>query len=484
MSDLSAAKQELVRRLLRGRIGADSSARLADLGFARSTPKLQHDPAGRFDKFPLTEMQQAYWVGRQRSLELGNVAIHSYLEIHMDALDVDRLERAWNAVIRRHDVLRAIIHSDGYQQTLRDVGEYRIHTEACATRGECDARRAQLRDRMSHEVFDTERWPLFALAVTQGPDSGVVLHVSVDGVLIDAWSLGIVIRECLELYESPDLQLPELAITFRDYVMARRLLRDRPSYQESLSWWRRRLETMPGPPDLPLLRQPRMLRNPKFVRRSGELDAAKWRRLRQKAGAEGITPPCLMLTLYAEVLSRWASNRKFTLNVPRFDRPAAHPQIDDLVGEFASFTLLICDLSRPATLLERCRHLQQQMWEALEHGDVDGLTVIRELIRMRGRGGASFPVVLTANPSLGSHRPRAATTALPWRVVHAITQTPQIWLDFQVGERDECLSFNWDAVDELFPPGLLDEANEAFRGLVEALAEDESRFNHPVASGC
>lgn len=476
---LSPAKRDLVQRLLRGEMEGEVSTRLRNFGFVSSPPQLQHDHAARFEKFPLTEMQQAYWVGRQRSLELGNVAIHSYLEIHLNALDVARLQRAWNRIIQRHDMLRAVILPDGYQQVLTRVNEYQIQVISCATRSECDAAKVQLRERMSHEVFDMQNWPPFSLAVTEGAGEAV-LHISVDGALIDAWSLSTVIRECLELYQGPEICLPDLEITFRDYVMAERAVRNQPAYQASLAWWRQRLEKLPGPPDLPLMKQPRLLRNPKFVRRVGGLEAVKWHALRQAAGLRGITPPCLLLTLYAHVLSFWVANRQFTLNVPRFDRRAVHPQLDDLVGEFASFTLLACDTSGPATLLEKAQRLQSQMWELLEHRDVSGLTVIRELIRLRGRGSASFPVVFTGNPSLGAHKPRALPAVLPGQIDYAITQTPQVWLDFQIGERDGCLSFNWDAVDELFPPGMLDELNSSFSRLLDTISQDESLWGNAL----
>ncbi len=477
LAALSPDKRELVRRLLAGRVDAGQVQRLDTPGFARPLPALMHDEAGRFEPFPLTDMQQAYWVGRQRSLELGNVAIHSYLEIRIGGLDVERLERAWNAVLQRHDMLRAIILPDGRQQVLREVGPYPVGVEVYASGAEHETGRQRLRARMSHEVFTTDRWPLFELRVSHGPEVGSILHMSVDGVLLDAWSLSTVMRECLELYEQPTRRLPEVDISFRDYVLAERRLRDQPAYQAALAWWRQRLPTLPGPPELPLARHPRLLRNPRFMRRSGELSAERWQRLKSKAGAEGITAPSLVLTAYAEVLASWATNRAFTLNVPRFDRPPVHPQIDDVVGEFASFTLVPCDCSRPATLLARARQIQDEMWALLEYGQVSGLTIARELLRTRGRGAASFPVVFTGNPSLGTHRPRAAPTSLKGSVENAITQTPQVWLDFQVGERDGALAFNWDAVDELFPTGMLDDMNRALCGLLERIARDDVRLD-------
>lgn len=41
-----------------------------------SLPAIAPDPQNRYQPFPLNEMQQAYWIGRNSLFEMGNVAIH------------------------------------------------------------------------------------------------------------------------------------------------------------------------------------------------------------------------------------------------------------------------------------------------------------------------------------------------------------------------------------------------------------------------
>ncbi|HXO20622.1 MAG TPA: condensation domain-containing protein, partial [Thermoanaerobaculia bacterium] len=58
-------------------------------------PELVPDPAGRHQPFPLTDLQEAYWIGRGGAFEIGNVATHAYYEYDVERLDVARFERAW-----------------------------------------------------------------------------------------------------------------------------------------------------------------------------------------------------------------------------------------------------------------------------------------------------------------------------------------------------------------------------------------------------
>ena len=50
-------------------------------------------PDASFEPFPLTDVQQAYWLGRSGEFDLGNVGTHSYIELPARALDVGRLEQ-------------------------------------------------------------------------------------------------------------------------------------------------------------------------------------------------------------------------------------------------------------------------------------------------------------------------------------------------------------------------------------------------------
>ncbi|MFC7741248.1 hypothetical protein ACFQXA_09960 [Nocardiopsis composta] len=76
---------------------------------AEAAPTLTPDPAARHDPFPLTDVQGAYLVGRGPAYDYGGVACHAYAELRFDDLDPERLRTAWNTLVRRHDMLRAVV---------------------------------------------------------------------------------------------------------------------------------------------------------------------------------------------------------------------------------------------------------------------------------------------------------------------------------------------------------------------------------------
>ena len=164
------------------------------------------DPERRFEPFPLTDVQQAYLFGREASFELGNVASTFYAELETVDLDLERVERAFNALVERHDALRTIFLPDGFQQVLAQVPDYRIGYEDVSTLDAAgrDERLAQLRAELSDTAFPVDRWPLFEVRATRLDDRHVRLHLAFDLLITDGASIARLLGELGRRYVAPD----------------------------------------------------------------------------------------------------------------------------------------------------------------------------------------------------------------------------------------------------------------------------------------
>ena len=141
-------------------------------------------------------------------------------------------------------------------------------------------------------------------------------------------------------------------------------------------------------------------------------------------------------------------------------------------GDFTSLLLLTADHSFPTTFEQRARLLQEQLWCDFEHRYYSGIRVLRDLARVQGSTvPVMMPVVFTS--ILG--RKTAATYPAPWEEpIYFTTQSPQVWLDHLVSEEAGNLVLYWQAVEALFPPGLLDEMFEAYIRFLHRLAADDT----------
>lgn len=442
------------------------------------------DDAQRHQPFPLTDVQQAYWIGRQSGLPLSGVSTHLYVEIDVDDLSLHALQNAWQRLVLRHDMLRAVIDETGYQRVLAQVPDYQIQCQDLrhASAAQRELWQQQVRVDLSHEVHDTTRWPLFSVRAGQISDQRIRLCISLDNLVCDGRSMVMLLSEWAQLARQPESELPTLTIRFRDYVLAQEKWPQRASWNNALNYWLDRLDALPAGPRLPLAQQPEQIGTPHFIRREAHLSADQWDTLRQRAADAGITPNALLLSVWSHVLANWSSEAHFTLNLTLFQRPDIHPQLPMLVGDFTSLSLLTCDMRGEVDFLTRATALQQQLWDNLSHSDVSAVRVLREAARRRGRVNAlAMPVVFTSALGVdpqGSDRSAAADWLgeFGW----SVSQTPQVWIDHQVVERRGELVFSWDCVDELFPAGLVDEMFTSYCELLGSLAAHDELWQQDL----
>lgn len=462
---------------------ADLASEIADLKQTQTPvtrlPELVPAPETLFEPFPLTDVQQAYWIGRSGAFELGNIATHFYAEIDSNDLDIERFEQAWRQLIDRHEMCRAIVSPDGHQQILEKVPPYEI--KVLNLRGQdahsVESGLAAVRKRMSHQVLNTDEWPLFEIRASRLDDHRTRLHLSFDALMFDASSKRLLFREWFRLYENPEASLRRLELSFRDYVLAELALEETKLYERALRYWLSRIDTLPPAPELPLAKNPGSVTQPRFVGRTARLDPDTWLRLKNRANRAGLTPSGMCLAAFAELLKVWSKSPRFTINLTLFNRLPLHPQVNDLVGDFTSLTLLEVNQSPNDTFETRARGLQEQLWNDLDHRYVGGVRVLRELAKRQSRRpGALMPVVftsvLTQESSSSGHNP------MRWmgETVFSIYQTPQVWLDHSVVEEDGALELIWNALEELFPENMLDDMFESYCAFLHRLADDESSW--------
>ncbi|GIG56817.1 non-ribosomal peptide synthetase [Longispora fulva] len=445
------------------------------------------------ESFPLTEIQYAYWVGRGPNFVLGNVAPHAYFELDGKRLDPDLLTTAWRRLVARHEMLRAVVGDDGRQRILDDVPEYEI---ACvdlrdAEPAEVDDRLDEIRAEMSHHVYPATTWPLFGLRLTRLPDHDR-LHISLDLLMVDLASVAVLFSEWALLCQHPETVLAPIETSFREYVEALEEAHTGSRYLSALDYWTGRADTLAPPPDLPLAKSPASVRKPVFTHREYRLRPDLWQRFADRARARGLTPTAVLATAFGEVLALWSGTERFTLNLTLFNRlplvltddgrghRMAHPHLRDVVGDFTSICLLEVDTTGADGFVDKVGRTQSQLQQDLRHRYASALHTLRER-RRRGlqTGFETIPVVFTSG--LGTVADLSGPREYFGDIGYRVSQTPQVWLDHQVVDVTGTLELSWDAIEELFPAGMLDDMFEAYTSLVERLASDDDAWDADLA---
>lgn len=424
--------------------------------------------------FPLTDVQYAYWIGRSGLYDLGNVSTHVYFELDGEGLECEKLQWAWNQLITRHDMMRAVIQSDGRQCILKDVPEYEIRVydwKQCTDKVREDEL-LKVRQEMSHQVLGSEHWPLFDVRVCEIGHDKQRIHISFDNLMFDGWSMFHLLSEWTDIYRTGNVA-ERPSISFRDYVLALDKVSTEEVLERDKEYWESRIEEFSSAPELPLAKMEKEITNQRFRRRTGKLEPVEWLALRKMAKEMQITPSVLLMSAYAEVLRVWSLNKNFTINLTQFDRKPLHPEVGELIGDFTTLTLLEIKELKESTFAQRAKAIQEQLLKDLEHDSYSAIELERQIGKLRGGGqGAVMPIVFTSGLGIEQWNSGKWLGELHYN----ISQTPQVWLDHQVIEKDQALYLFWDSVDELFHEGMLDEMFQAYTTLLKSLAQNAALF--------
>ncbi|NNB85299.1 amino acid adenylation domain-containing protein, partial [Corallococcus exiguus] len=342
------------------------------------TPEPQVPPltrAPREDGVPLSFAQQRLWFLDQ--LEPGSASYNIPLALHLEGvLQVDVLQRALEALVSRHEVLRTSLRTEAGEARQHIAPELWLPlTRMDLSAQPAEAREAEVHRQMDAEArrpFDLARGPLLRATLLRLEQDAHVLLFTLHHVISDAWSLGVMVREVAALYEafakgepSPLAQLP---VQYADYAFwQRQWLRDE-ALKAQLDWWRRQLAGAPAVLELPTDRPRPPKQSFRGARHGFTLSPATAERLRALAQREGATPFMLLLTVFQMLLARYSGQDDISVGSPIAGRRLA--ELEGLIGFFVNTLVLRNRVNAEASFRELLRQVRDRTLDVYAHQDL------------------------------------------------------------------------------------------------------------------
>jgi amino acid adenylation domain-containing protein len=423
------------------------------------------DEDNLYKPFPLTNVQQAYYLGRFGNFNLGNVATHDYIEYKFNFLDVNLLQKTFNQLLKRHLALRSIF-VDNQQQYLATVPEYEIMIYD-------ESERLSIRNMLSHKVYTPSNYPLFDICVSISSTSQYFLHISYDALLMDANSFKILFMEWTNLYNNPTIVLNKLNITYRDYILKFNQVRSSNLWLQAENYWLNKLDTYNFNMSLPLINKDSEIKKPTFKRITKTIANDVWNKIVTKAHHYGISPTIVIIAAYGQVLSHWANQKNICINLTLFNRLPLHEDVNDVIGDFTVLELFNYHSNMTTTINQLFNEIHSNLWHDIENNLFDGIDFQR-LIRKHYQLSDTevvAPVVLTCLFGMKTAQDEEAFLDPSYQGVnYSITQTSQVWLDHKAYENKDGLVAEWDYVEELFAPDVIEQMHADYCNLIELLA--------------
>lgn len=316
----------------------------------------------RTEAMPLSFAQQRLWFLAQMQDVSRTYHIPGALRLRGE-LDAAALGRALDRIVARHEVLRArfVMHGETPMQHFlpADAGFVLREGDLSAV----DAADAALQAAMHAEFdapFDLETGPLLRGRLIRMAENDHVLLIVIHHIVMDGWSLGLLVREIGQLYRSecegtPD-PLARLAVQYADYAVWQRGLPEAEVWQAQSAYWRDTLRDAPALLELPTDR-PR----PPQQSFDGDsvpivFDPALSAGLRALSQRHGVTLFTTLFAAWTIVLHRLSNQSQVVIGIPAANRLQA--ELEPLVGFFVNTLAVRVDVdggAPTAALLQQVR---------------------------------------------------------------------------------------------------------------------------------
>ncbi|RQO54942.1 non-ribosomal peptide synthetase [Pseudomonas sp. KBW05] len=293
------------------------------------------------DVYPLTPMQEGLLLHTLLEPGTGLYYMQDRYRIN-SALDPERFAQAWQAVIARHEALRAsfcwnvgadmlqVIHKPG--STPIEYLDWSADAE-----DEQEPRLQALLKQEREAGFDLLNQAPFHLRLIRVGAERYWFMMSNHHILIDAWCRSLLMNDFFDIYmalgEGREAQLATPP-RYRDYIA----WLQRQNLDEARQWWQHNLQgferTTPIPSDRPFMRDHAghggMVVGDCYTR----LDARDGAQLRELAQAHQLTVNTFAQAAWALVLRRLSGDRDVLFGVTVAGRPVEMPEMQRTVGLF------------------------------------------------------------------------------------------------------------------------------------------------------
>ena len=288
-------------------------------------------------------------------------------------------------IVRRHEALRTVFEDDlgEPRQVVLPAGAFSLPLvdlsdlpESCRNEVSSGLIAAE-----AGRPFSLERGPLLRVTVLRLRDSEHAVLVSQHHIVSDGWSMEILVREIVALYEALAAgrvpELPVLPVQYVDYASWQRSWLTEEVLEEKLAYWRERLGHGPALLDLPLDRPRAAVQANRGGVKTVEVPGDRMARLGRLAVRHGVTTFMVHLAAFQALLARYSHQREISVGAPIAGRD--HLELENLIGLFVNTLVLRTDLSGDPGIGEILRRVRQVVLEAQAHQEVPFEKVVESL---------------------------------------------------------------------------------------------------------
>jgi amino acid adenylation domain-containing protein len=455
-------------------LASSVEARLGGADKAESPP-LESAPRG--EDLPLSFAQQRLWLVDQ--LEPNSPAYNVPVALRLDGrFDAEAMRGTLSEIVRRHEVLRTTfaLRSGRPVQVIGQPEQFELPVLDLGEMGEA-ARATELQRLLAAEAlrpFDLSKGPLLRAGLIRLGEEQHVLHSTMHHIISDGWSMGVLVREVVALYEAFSAGRPsplaELPIQYADFAYWQRRWLTGDVLDRQLTYWRGQLGGMPAF-DLPTDRPRPAVQSYRGARQPFALTECLSVALTELSRREGVTLHMTLLAAFQTLLYRYTDQEDIAVGSAIANRN--HAGIENLIGFFVNMLVLRTDLSGNPSFRKLLGRVREVCLGAYAHQDVPFEKLVEELQTERDLSRPPFFNVVFQ--SLNNPMPALEFSGLRVTPVDVQLGMPHFDLILSVAESKRVLAGTLEYNTDLFDSSTACRMLEHFETLLEAVVEQPER---------
>ncbi|BBH40643.1 McnC protein [Microcystis viridis NIES-102] len=339
-------------------------------------------PVNREDDIPLSWAQERLWFVNQLEGESGAYTIDLTMRLRGN-LNVKALEKAFQAIIQRHEPLRTQFKLKDNQpiQAIDPNVTFTLPVVNLQNLSHSEQQVKNLLLAAASEPFDLESGSILRVKLWQVKTEEYVLLLAIHHIAADGWSIGVLVDELSVYYRSfctgTKADLSDLSIQYADFAVWQRQWLTNEVLDRQLSYWKQQLTGVPLLHQLPTDRPRPAIQSFRGGTERLQLDSQLTQQLKKLSQESGSTLFMTLLAGFAVLLSRYSQQTDVVIGSPIANRNRT--EIEGLIGFFVNSLVLRFDLSQDPTFEDFLAQVRQTTQDAYDHQDLPFEMLVEKL---------------------------------------------------------------------------------------------------------
>ncbi|MFK7784508.1 MAG: amino acid adenylation domain-containing protein, partial [Crocinitomicaceae bacterium] len=309
-------------------------------------------------QFPISDAQRRLWVLSQ--FKEASVAYNMAGSVDLDGeFDPDLMQKAFELLIERHEVLRTVFRideKDEIKQWVYGADQFEWKLDLSDARSESDSEEYtnQFIATDSLKPFDLEKGPLFRACLFQLDHARFRLYFNIHHIISDGWSLDVLEKDLFSFYSylkgenqriaASDV-LPPLRIQYKDYAVWQSAMLKDGSFEEHKAYWLNEFSGGARHFDLPTYTQRPKLKTYQGKALSTFISKEFTHKLDVFSRSEGVSTFTTLMAIWNVLFYRYSLQNEITIGTSSAGR--MHPDLENQIGFYVN-TLAIKNTIDPS----------------------------------------------------------------------------------------------------------------------------------------